>query len=411
VILSCGIGRLHFVETVTALLAAHVDARLIMGWIPRWTPRWLIQAAGYIVGRNDLARRLAVRTANGAIPRSRILSLPLAEGFAAMAFRLGQWGVICPDQAARLGWIVFGWASRRHLRDADIFHVRSGAGQGGAIATARKHGMRIVVDHSIAHPAEMERTLGPVYARMNQPFRMGLDSRFWRQVITDCDQADLVLTNSDYVRDTFLATGFASEKLRVAYLGVREDFIGLKNDYRTSDPIHLLFTGAFGLRKGAAELLDACEILRDRKVPVRLSIVGPAAEASDLLRGRGLEQTVLLEGMKLHDELLPYLCACDLYVFPTHAEGCAKSVMEAMAAGLPVITTRESGAPIVDHEHGLIVPRGDARAVADAIEALAHDSVVRERLGRAAACLIKTKYSWRNYGETVRGMYGELLAR
>ncbi len=106
-----------------------------------------------------------------------------------------------------------------------------------------------------------------------------------------------------------------------------------------------------------------------------------------------------------------YLAKSDVYVFPSLAEGCAKSGMEAMAAGLCVVATEESGLPIVDGENGYIVPGKNAIAVAERLAWLyAHRSEI-DRTGENAEKLVAEKYQWQCYAENVKTVYDELLLK
>ncbi len=117
--------------------------------------------------------------------------------------------------------------------------------------------MAIVTDHSIAHPAFMHEALREEFARFGLP--AGYDPRadLWKLVLRDCADADLLLVNSDFVKKTFVEQGYPASKVRVAYLGVREEFFDLKRDYRIDGPVRILFTGNFDVRKGVRLLLEA----------------------------------------------------------------------------------------------------------------------------------------------------------
>ena len=409
VILSSGIGRIHIIECAVSLLDAGVDVRVVTGWIPSRGMAPVARVAGRLLGRPNLDVRLRSRLAGGKLPRSKIRTCGIIEGISQVGLRLAEQGALPYCATNRLTWQLFGFASRRYLRSADIFHVRSGAGQGGAIAAARRRGMKIIVDHSIAHPTEMEHTLAPIYAELGLPFRMGMDSPFWQLVVQDCVDADLVLVNSDYVRDSFLAAGFPPAKVMTLYWGVRDDFLGAKQRFEASRPARLLFTGAFGLRKGARELAQACKLLDEQGIAYELLVAGNAAEGRPLVDQMNLRGTVRYLGMLLQDDLRDYLATCDLYVFPTHAEGSARSAMEAMAAGLPVITTRECGLPLRHGEDGWLVPRGDAPALAHSIELLLADQPLRESLGRTAQQRTADHFRWSHYAKRLTAIYRNLL--
>ena len=411
VILSTGVGRIHFVDTASALWESGEDVRLLTGLMFPSRYDSLIDIAGLIFCHPHLWHSLAVRKGSGTLPASRVKSCPTAECIAALGQRLLRTQGVPWPLVTRYVWKNFGRASRKHIHNADIFHVRSGAGQGGAIRRAHEQGMRVIVDHSIAHPAFMARVLNPIFKRYGMPQLGGANDAFWNLVLQDCNEADLVLVNSEFVRDTFVAEGFDPSRIKVAYLGVRSDFISLKTDYSIGKPVRLLFTGGFNARKGAGDLLDAVTALNRDTTKYGLTVVGSVAGSQALLNHHKTPPGFRLEGMVLQDALKSYLRDSNIYVFPTRVEGCAKSAMEALAAGLPVITTSESGLPVEHMKHAYLVPPGNPVALQAAIELLAGDEPLRRELGQAGAALVKAKHSWADYGRTVRSMHITLLNR
>lgn len=370
-IISTGPGRLHFIPAAAALRDRGEAVRLITGWV---APGWLAR----------VWPRLGVRVMPAGISYR---ACAMAELLTQVAVRLTRWLPANARGAVEAaGWRLFGWASRRHIRDAAVFHVRSGAGRGGAIAKARRQGMLVVVDHSIVHPGFMAEKLGKEYSVSNL---------FWRQVLEDCDDADVVLVNSEFVRDTFIAQGFPRSKLHVAYLGVEPEYWKIRRKVASSGPLQLLFVGAFGLRKGAEQLLDAMEKLREAGVGVSLEVVG-----SVLPGYRRQIEGVTYHGLVSGERVREFLKTADVFVLPTLAEGCARAVMEALAAGVCVVTTRESGAPVVDGETGFLIPAGDSGALAERLRWLAVNRSVVESVAKAGA-LAAQQYSWERYSAEI----------
>ena len=145
---------------------------------------------------------------------------------------------------------LFGFLSKKYINDVDVLHVRSGSGF-SAIKKARNKGVKVIVDHSIAHPGYMDRQLKGEFEKQGLKFGLGMDSTFWRAVIEDCKYADILLVNSQFVRKTFVEFGYDEKKIAVVTQGVRDDFFSLKKDYSKGDKIKILFTGSFGFRKAA----------------------------------------------------------------------------------------------------------------------------------------------------------------
>lgn len=410
VVLSTGIGRLHLVQSAEWIDKAGVKIKLIQGWVPRQSAM-LLNILGKLIGHKGLAYGMQKRVPVGF--KGEIVSCALSEFLHQGLVRLARVGISNHWSMAARSWRCFGWQSSTYLKDAEIFHVRSGAGQGGAIKKAKQRGMKVVVDHSAVHPQTSKDNLQEDYSKFGLTLGITPGNPFWHQVLLDCKEADVLMVNSDFVKETFCAAGFPVAKINVVYLGVRSDFGSIKKEYncRTcKGSVRLLFTGGFSVLKGAEYLLDTLRILNDRNINILLTVVGSYADAKPVLKQFNfLKDKVNLVGHVPQDDLKKYLSDSDIYVFPSLGEGCASSGMEALAAGLPVVATRESGLPIIDGETGCVVPAKDSTALADKIEWLIKNPAEQERLGRAAAAMISENYTWQKYAENVKTIYNEML--
>lgn len=140
----------------------------------------------------------------------------------------------------------------------------------------------------------------------------------------------------------------------------------------------------------------------------RLLLVGSGegdAELRSLLAGR--DDVVWVDRYVLdRDELARYLAAGDVYAFPSRREGFQLAPVEAMATGLPVVLSDVgSAADILDRGEdsgGVLVPAGDASALASALRPLLSDSKLRERLGNRAAKRAETAFSYESVGRQLR---------
>lgn len=415
VVLSIGYGRLHLMTSAEELAKHGYSLMLVCGWVPSNPSGKLVRFCSKVIGR-DLSYGLQKRAIR--IHGVRTVSLARAD-FIDQFLRLVDRKFFRDrfhGYVSAMGWRYFGRATRSVLKKsrARIFHVRSGAGQGGAILLAKHLGMKVVVDHSIAHPAWMDAHLKAEYERNGTRFDLGMESPFWRMIVRDCEEADCVLVNSEFVKETFVANGFASAKIRVVYLGVRPDFIGLRRARNMADepssPLKLLFTGGFGFRKGGVCLLGALKLLKDRNVPFVMDVVGDYSSAQKLVEEFSAEQLpVVFHGQKPQDELKSFLSDSDVYVFPSLAEGCAQSGMEALAAGLCVVATRESGLPIQDGKNGYLIEAKNPVCLADRLEWLSTHHSDIDRVGTAASCMIAHKYTWEQYAKNTHRVYEDLL--
>ena len=147
---------------------------------------------------------------------------------------------------------------------------------------------------------------------------------------------------------------------------------------------------------------------------VLLVVVGDGQERDKLARlaaELGVEQRVQFAGQQRN--VLPWLAACDLFALSSDWEGLSMALLEAMAAGLPVVATRTGGTPelVVQDVTGELVPPGEDGALAQTIAGLLDDAELRRDLGRAGAERVAEAFTVeRMIGQTVQ-LYDQLLAR
>ena len=262
------------------------------------------------------------------------------------------------------------------------------------------NGLAIVTDHSIAHPGFIHLALREEFARFGLP--AGYDTRadLWKLVLRDCADADMLMVNSDFVKKTFVEQGYPAEKIRVAYLGVREEFFDLKHNYRIDGPVHILFTGNFDIRKGVRLLLEAIRRCRKSGLDVRLHLMGNLSNGAACLEA-GDDVFFSHTPFAPLEEVAAAFTAADLFVFPTFAEGSSRSGMEAAAAGLPIITTENCGLPLQHGKNAIYVPVNDSDALSEAIARVSSDEALRQTMGRCAMKTVTENYTWTHYGQRV----------
>jgi len=173
--------------------------------------------------------------------------------------------------------------------------------------------------------------------------------------------------------------------------------------------------------KGFEFLVDAHAAAIADDPRLRLVIVGdgdsrPALEAR--VRDLGVADTVVLAGAAERDEIPLFMAAADIVAVPSiryggYVDGLPNVALEAMAAGRPVIGSRVGGIPelVRDGENGLLVPEKDARALAQAVVALAADERLRRQLGAAGLEEIRGNRSWDAVGRHFVEIYERAVAR
>jgi glycosyltransferase involved in cell wall biosynthesis len=177
----------------------------------------------------------------------------------------------------------------------------------------------------------------------------------------------------------------------------------------------LLAAGRLSAEKGHAGLLDAFALLPNPggSGASRLIIVGDGPERLALERRSAqlrLDERVIFTGHQ--ESVAPFYALADLFVLPSHSEGSPNVLLEAMSAGLPIVTTNAGGAAelVLDGQSALVVPCRNPRAFSDAVARILEGHALAARLG-AAAQIASKNYSPQNYAAAVIAIYREVLAR
>jgi glycosyltransferase involved in cell wall biosynthesis len=169
-------------------------------------------------------------------------------------------------------------------------------------------------------------------------------------------------------------------------------------------PFTVLFVGRLVERKGVTRLIEAMGLLSVER-ETRLVIVGEGPERDNIaqkVRELGLEPRVALRGQVSADALRAAYASADAFVLPAtvdrrgDTEGLGVVLLEAMSYGVPVVASRVGGIPdiVEDGVSGLLVPQGDAGALARGIEMLAQDPALADRLRAAGYRRLRERFSW-----------------
>ncbi len=200
------------------------------------------------------------------------------------------------------------------------------------------------------------------------------------------DRADFIICISEFHRRFFLENGARPEQLHIAYCGIdTTHFKPVRRVRSPVDPFHILSSGRLVEKKGFSDLVDACAILRGRGVDFHCTIGGSGPDERmlrDKITAANLEAFVSLTGAAIKQEELPdFMSTGDVFCLPcvwasdNDVDGLPQMLMEAMACGLPAVSTRLVGIPdlVRDMETGLLVEPGEPAALADALVRLIDD--------------------------------------
>lgn len=285
----------------------------------------------------------------------------------------------------------------------------------------RRRGVQHVHAHFANHPATaawvIHATTGLPYSFTGHGADLQVDQHMLRRKVRD---ARAVVTISEYNR-AFIArhTGLDRDRVTVIHCGVDTDRFMPRGEAagRDSGVLRLLCIGTFYEVKGHRYLIEACRILIDRGRTVTLDLIGEGpdeAELRALVAARRLTDSVSFAGPRTRDEIVQALDGADVLVVPSvptesgRREGIPVVLMEAMASGVPVIASNISGIPeLVEHDRsGLLVEPRDPHAIADAVDRIAQEPGLAERLSMGGRSHVAAEFDLQANASRLRRVLG-----
>jgi glycosyltransferase involved in cell wall biosynthesis len=287
------------------------------------------------------------------------------------------------DELAYWAKIQLDIFARKVLKHSDVFLFYNGCGLDSA-RWFQKNGGISIVEAVNSHVLVQEKLLQEEHKRLGLPCR----SFHWRETrrrVAEVEEADFVLVPSTFVARSFRDQGVPEKRLlKVPYPMQR--ISGASNPTRAgvnNEIFRVLFVGTISVRKGVGYLIEAFrQLKRPRK---ELWIVGPATRPS------GLDNVHIPEGIRFlgplkGNELQQAYLNSTVFCLPSIEEGLALVLSEALALGLPVIATTNTGVEDLPSGGGgaLVVPIRDASAIAACLQKLADDPEFLAEKKRAA---------------------------
>jgi len=211
------------------------------------------------------------------------------------------------------------------------------------------------------------------------PYRDDISEEFIAQEESEWRLADRVICGSQFVAENVSTNAPMNGKCSVVPYGIDWE-PGTARRRRNQDNLKVLFCGRASLIKGIPYLVKALAMLKSPRVVCR---VAGGHVLSEQAR-KDLSKVAEVVGMIPRNKMRAMYDWADVFVLPTLCEGSATVCYEALACGLPVITTSHSGSVIRDGREGFIVPIRDSFALASAIDHLAGDPVLYEEMSRNA---------------------------
>lgn len=288
-----------------------------------------------------------------------------------------------------------------------LMHAHFGRGGALALPIARQLGLPLVVHY---HGGD---------ATKDKHYHRGLVPTIYRQRLAELQrEAALIICVSDFIRDRLLARGFPAEKLLVHRYGVEMDGLDDAPPSQATQP-YLLFAGRFVEKKGIPTLIEAMRRLEAEGREVRLKLVGDGAIAADLKRQAHDLRSVEFPGWIPNTELRRLMtgalavCVPSVEAASGDAEGLPNVVLEAMAAGAPIVATHHAGIgeAVEDGRSGFLVPSGDADALTTALRRLIEAPGSARAMGDEARRVARDRFDAMTQSKRLEKILEDVIAR
>lgn len=231
---------------------------------------------------------------------------------------------------------------------------------------------------------------------------------------------DLVTTDSEFCVQQLVTTfGIPREKLLIVYPGVDEKYqptpaagAALRQQLGLADRLLLLYLGALTPRKNLRFLLQVLQAVRAQAPAVHLVLAGSGPQEAELRRSAqelGVAEQVTFTGYLAEADKVAYYNLADLFVFPSLLEGFGMAVAEAMACGIPVVSSNAASLPEVVGGAGLLAAPTDLEHFVAQIVRLAKDQALRQALGEEGRTHVRQHFSWAAAAQMTYTAYHQVI--
>lgn len=258
--------------------------------------------------------------------------------------------------------------AEKHSGSFNAFYGFNGASL-EIIEFARRNNVKFILEQTlIPHRIEYEILNNEIEKykgfEKNETIR-NLNSKLVNREIREIELADYIIVPSQFVLDNVKRLGIDDKKLILIHYGVDMSRYSYKiRKISKNEPLKVLYAGEVGLRKGAIYLLEALKKIGSKTVKVKFA--GGISFKEEVLKK--YEEIADFLGHIPKSEMYQFFNWADVFILPSLAEGSAVSIYEALASGLPVITTPNSGSIVEHMKTGIIVPVRDVYKIAEAIQ-------------------------------------------
>ncbi|HWB58857.1 MAG TPA: glycosyltransferase family 4 protein, partial [Chthoniobacteraceae bacterium] len=284
---------------------------------------------------------------------------------------------------------VYLWGGKRFCE----LIIRAGLGSAGGVYAFNSAGLELLKHaRGLGLKTVMEQTIAPTQVELRILSRETAAHPDWEPTAGSNDlagelaareseewkNADVILCGSEFVKQGIAECGGPLDRCKVVPYGVAGEAPAARQS-AAGGPLRVLAVGAVGLRKGAPYIFEAARALGGKakfRMAGNVALTGGARAK--------LSAHAELLGAVQRSEISKLYAEADVFLLPSLCEGSATATYEALAAGLPVITTPNAGSVVRDGVDGFIVPVSNAEAIAEKLGLLASDRTLLNKMSANA---------------------------
>lgn len=282
-----------------------------------------------------------------------------------------------------------------------------------SLSVIRKTGAKIIVECGSSHVLEQKKLLEEEYDKFGIK-QSPVDQKIISKILSEYEKSDYIMTCSNFTYNSFIKWGVSSKKILKVPYGVNLDFFSSRYEdihKKEKTKFRVICVGLMCLRKGIPYLLKAWNKLGLPIKESELLFVGNLQkDLKQVLKNIKTPKNVFFIGSVGRDSLADLYKKSSLFVLPSIEEGLSMVIAEAMANGLPVICTTNTGGDelIEDGEEGFIIPIKNEDILAEKIYWCYQNREESFNMGKKGQQKIKN-FTWDHYGKKIFDIYKKIL--
>jgi glycosyltransferase involved in cell wall biosynthesis len=308
---------------------------------------------------------------------------------------------------------TFGIRAHRHLhkqrKKYDVIHDNQSLSYGLLGISGSGYPMVATIHHPITVDRDTEINAAGSWLRRMKVRRwysfLAMQKRVSRRIL------NIITVSECSKRDIGREFRLPTERFRVVPNGISTDYFYPMSGVRRADNLILVTNSADTPLKGLRYLLEAVADIR-RKTAIRVVVIGKPKEDGVIerqIKQLSLGDTIRFTGRIANEDFARYYAEATMAVIPSLYEGFGMPAGEAMACGVPVISTSGGALPEVVGDAGILVRPADSAALRDAITALLTDPERRRKLGEAGLARVRNSLTWRHAAQKTADVYREAI--